>query len=330
MKLPYLLPSVVLAAAFLSGCGSSSTAPNPGTTTSPADEVKAIVADDPSADPGGAGYDGSDAILESAPLDFGQSSAPGLASAATDTCWFRQLQSTSATLTASGDTASMSVTLTRVNSGVLNVGACPTPGQSLFFTKNYTVTWTRAGTYTKGATVDPNLGEENSTAITRWRMVSASLPHTMLNAGDPVIDSVQFSKVDGSVSRTYTDPEALEDPTTWPQLAVGDSVQVKVYTSGPVPVMAFVHFDVSSGVHPRLQRRRLQYSTLAGAYQGAFVIHHGYFVGRPRGWRVRQAIWVDLVTRATLRDSGAGYAASGWGVPYRLQHPSSPSFAFNR
>lgn len=324
MKAQHLLLLAALTAAVLAGCNNTT---SPGTTNGPSlsDQVAAVIAADPAGDPSSAGFDGNDNVLESSP-SFSQVLYGRPGETLADTCWFRRVGTSNANHSATGDTTNLSITLTRTNTGVLSVGNCPNPGASPYFTKNYSVTWTRSGTYAKSPTADAVAGEEDATSITRWHLLTASLPHTVVNVGDPVIDSVSIGTVDGSLSKTYRDPTAMMDPQTWPQFAPGDSIVVKLYTGTP-NVFGFVHFDLNHGSHARLQRRRMLRQNLVGPYIGEFVVRHGYFNSRPRGWRVRQAIWVDLVTRATLRDPNAAYAGSGWGVPYRLPHPAGAGFA---
>ena len=122
---------------------------------------------------------------------------------------------------------------------------------------------------------------------------------------------------------TFTDPAALIDIATLPRFDDGDSVTVKVYTSDPANEAAFIHFDQSNSMGPKAWRRPLAFNG-SDAFVGTFRVRPGHGGGHFRGRRVRQAVWVDVLNRDTLRDTDAPYAADGWGLPYRLRGPGGP------
>jgi hypothetical protein len=324
MKRTALLLTLLLAVAATSGCNSTSN-PSGGT-----DLNKGLVADlvglDESADPNLAGMNLTD---EPEAADSPGRGFASLLAAIPDSvrvCWYRHLSNTSKSVEVTGDSTLMTATLVRTNVGALKGLDCsPRPWRggghdTTLFDKAYTVSWTRMAQFTKTAAASED-NEEDS----RWKLVSTSLAHTTLiapaDAVPPQITAVTLSGRDtlgAPMSVSFTDPTLLFNPATLPLFAEGDTVRIKVFTDAPANQVAFIHFDMASSDRGRCQRRPLLYVPADGAFEGVFRIAKGHGQFHHNGRRVRSAVWVDVMTRATLRDDTAPYSATGWGVPYRM------------
>ena len=181
--------------------------------------------------------------------------------------------------------------------------------------------WSRSAIYRRVPVEDEDeQGEEE----TRWRLVSLTLAKSTQLAPSlptPHIVSVTVTGIGGTA--TFSDPDQMYDPRTLPQFPLGSLVTVKVVTDGTDgDQRAYLHFDVQADDRPRARRRPLLYNSADGAFEGTFVVREGFGLRHRHHLRPRSAIWVDVLTKATIYDTDPSiYAASGWGVPYRLLRP---------
>ena len=161
---------------------------------------------------------------------------------------------------------------------------------------------------------------------TLWVLKSLTLAkatQTSPNLPTPQIVSITVSGQDSlgaPLSVTFTNPDEMFNPLSLPQFPVGDSIQVKVVTDGTdASQLAFIHFDNNASDRGQCWRRPMAFNAVDNAFEGAFKVREGWG-GRHHGnLRARSAVWVDVLTRPTLYDTDPGiYAASAWGVPYRL------------
>ncbi|MBI5838365.1 MAG: hypothetical protein HZB25_14090 [Candidatus Eisenbacteria bacterium] len=346
MKRLTLLLLAILAMAALAGCNSSSSV-NPGATDANKFEVAAVVSADESADPDLAGISLDDEPMEELGPGMGSGFAGALAIVPDSVriCWYRHLSHTTKDVSATGDTTLMTVTVSRMNDGVLRGQVCERGGKgrgrgdgrdTVLYTKNYSVTWTRSAELAKVAVASEE-NEEHS----RWKLLRTTLAHTTQTAPSvptPQILSVTVigrDSLGAPDSVVFTDPGAMFDPRTLPLFGPGDNVVVKVVTDSPADRMVFMHFDMASSDRGRCQRLGLPFIAAQNAFVGVFKVarpHHGNGRGMAPASedakvRPRSAVWVDVISKATIRDTEAPYAATGWGVPYRLRRPAPPSLA---
>jgi hypothetical protein len=311
--------------AALAGCNSST---KPAGTDLNKVQVSDLVSADESADPNLAGMNLADETDLSAADVQGMF---GVLAAIPDTvkvCWFRHLSQTDKTVEVTGDSTLETATLTRTNVGALRGTDC-TPHRGAhadttpLFDKAYTVTWTRMAQFTKMPATSDAFEDGG-----HWKLVRTSLAHSTQSSpavATPVIQSVTISGRDTlglPISVVFTDPTAMFDPATLPWFAPGDTVNLKILTDNPANQLAFIHFDMASSDRGRCQRMPIRYVAADNAFEAVFPVmrpQHGG--GHANGRRVRTAVWVDVMTKTTIRDTTEPYAATGWGIPYRLPRP---------
>lgn len=310
-------------------------------------QVATLVAADESADPNAYGlYD--DAEQEMVPSLTGHAWFQSASKDSARPCWFRHLSRTSRTVTAVGDTLVQTVTLTRSNSGEFVVGLCggghggghkgPGEGDSVLFRKGFKTTWTRVAQLEKVPADtsgheqgDHRVGEHGNTGDneegSHWRLKLVSLASSVQDSpsvSSPRIVKVTVSGQDSSgapVSRDFTDPTELFDPSLLPRFAKDSPVMVSVQTDDAASQVCFIHFDQDNGFRGHGGRRPLAYNPANNAFEGTFDVKGGSGEGHFRGKRVRQGIWVDVLTKTSISSPDAPYAAAGWGIPYRLDGP---------
>ena len=335
-RIPILL-SAALAACALAGCNSSgslgSTDPNKAVPA----ELQSPILNDESGNPDAAGMFAADeAGLDAVELlPAGNSKAEDALPDSVRLRWHRERTSFIDNWSRSGTADSVYVISERTVQGNLigKLKQAHHPDSTVYI-KPFGVKWSRTAIFKKIGVPTPD-GEEG----TLWVLQSLTLSHstqTIPNLPTPNILSVTVSGRDSTgapVSVTFTDPTAMYDPRSLPLFQLGDSIQVKVQTDGNAASQrAFFHFDMDGSDHNRCFRRPLAYNSEDGSFEGAFKVREG-FGGHHRGnLRPRSAVWVDVLTQPTLYDTDPNiYAATGWGVPYRLlrHHPMHMAAAGN-
>lgn len=304
------------AAALLAGCTSST---NPGTNTNSNMDaaLQGVVAADETADPNASGVMDADEITDD---PAGAPVLVGPLAAVPDTArviWWRTLTSTNFAINGSGTADSEYVTAQRNNTGLFH-GRLRRHAQadSVLYDKPYGVSWSRAAIYKKVAGLT---GEEG----THWMLNSLTLSRetqTSPTGQAPAITSVEVTDINTGGTATFTDPGQMYEPGSLPQFGIGDSVRVKVVTDGNFDSrLAFIHFDINASDRGRTWRRPLTYVGTDGAFEGSFKVREGYGRRHFRLLRARSAVWVDVLTRASIYDTDPGfYGVAGWGLPYRL------------
>jgi len=343
MKRLLLMFLAALAVLAFAGCNTTSSVTTPGnnngnTSTVPA-SLSPVLANDETADPAGAGvYGGSDGLGEIGSSDeavITGAFAPGLAIPdSIRLVWWRKINSFNYTLTRSGDTDSVAVSVSRTLNGVFNARYVHRKNKpdTLLYSKPFGVTWNRSAVFKKLPFSLSSSGEDG----TMWQLVLVSLAHAVQISPTgvtlPAIQSVTLTGHDSSgapLSVTFNDPTQLYDPRTLPMIPVGDSVSVKVVTDGnDSNQLAFIHFDWDGAALSTCWRRPLAYNSTDGAFEGSFKVREGFGGRHPGHLRARSAVWVDVITKATLDDTTAPYAGDAWGVPYRIFRHRGAAFAF--
>lgn len=336
----FLLP--VLALAAFAGCNTVSSVTTPGgnnSNTTVPQALQAVIAADETNDPVASGAYGGSTGQDELGAAEASSVTPSYAASlvlpdSTRLNWWRKINSFDYTLGKGGDSDSVSVSVSRTLSGVLNGKLVHRHGKpdTLLFSKPFGVTWSRSAIYRK-LPVSDGRDEDDS----KWMVTALSLAHAVQTAPTgvtlPAIQSVTVSGHDSSgaaVSVTFTDPTRLYAPGSLPNFPVGDSVQVKVVTDGDgTGQLAFIHFDFENSGKCQTWRRPLAYNVADGGFVGSFKVREGYGGRHPHGIRARSAVWVDVLSKATLFDTTAPYAGDAWGVPYRLFRHKGAGFAFN-
>jgi hypothetical protein len=329
-----LLLTLLLGLAALAGCNSSSTL-SPGVTTLAGDAaVVGVVRLDESADPAAAGVIGGDTAPDEW-VDSEPGRAAGFAGVAEilpDTSrilWWRKVTSYETNITRSGTADSVLVSALRTNTGLFK-GRLHLKGRrdTLVYEKPYAMNWTRTAVFVKGVA---DSGEEG----TRWVLRSISLASGVqvpVIATTPVIRSVVVSgNVGGTpTSVTFDDPGKLYDAASLPRFDIGDSVSVRVFTDGTdAGQLAYIHFDRNGDDRGRAWRRPLAFNSATGAFEGSFRVREGFGKGHKKQLRPRSAVWVDVLSRDTIYDTTAPYAATCWGLPYRLVRRGGHDLAMN-
>src|SRR5205823_14998443 len=139
---------------------------------------------------------------------------------------------TSRTLTASGDSANMTMVLTRTNDGTFVGRLCAYRGHtfgggdSVLYRKGFRTTCTRSAVLQSVPDVEPDSGEEG----THWVLKQVSLAYSRQDSplvASPRISKITISGTDTSgapASVAFTDPSALFDPHGLPVFASGTQV----------------------------------------------------------------------------------------------------------
>lgn len=347
MKRMNLALMALAASLALAGCNSSNSLLGGGgdggdkAVNQARTEASTLIATDESADPNAYGlYDESESEMSPSLSD-----RPWFQSASKDSarpCWFRRLSRTVRTVTAVGNTLQQTVTLSRSNSGVFIVKMCvgsggghqsSGDGDSVLFRKGFKTTWTRMAQLEK-VPGDPSGDGHGNTRETEegshWRLKLVSLASSVQDSpsvSSPRILKVTVSGEDSSgapLSREFTDPTVLFDPSTLPRFAKDSPVTVSVQTDDAASEVCFIHFDQANGGRGHGGRRPLAYNSATQSFEGVFDVKGGSGEGHFRGMRVRQGIWIDVLTKATFTSATEPYASAGWGIPYHLDGPRHP------
>ena len=325
-----LLTFTALASFALFGCNSTSNTGGNNNGGVPA-ELQAVINNDDAGNPAAAGvYGGTDGQDELG-LDAAALSGPGSSSPIPDTLkfrWFRKPTSFSDNHSRSGTADSVFVVSHREVTGLLNGilkvrhnQGHSAQADSVLYQKPFGVSWNRSAIYKKMTL--PTADGEDGTLWVLKSLTLAKATQTSPNLPTPQIVSVTVSGQDSSgapLSVTFTDPDQMYDPLSLPKFPLGDSISVKVVTDGTdASQVAFIHFDNNASDHSQCWRRPLAFNSADNAFEGAFKVREGWGGRHHNNLRARSAVWVDIMTRPTLYDTDPGiYAASAWGVPYRL------------
>ncbi|HVP38084.1 MAG TPA: hypothetical protein VMS93_02755 [Candidatus Saccharimonadales bacterium] len=330
-----LLAAVALIA--LGGCGSSnlsspsSSNPNVGDAT-----LTSILPLDQSDDPLASGMlggtdSGPDETVDGAPgLLPGSAMLQDVLPDSSRILWWRKVTSFTTNFSKSGTPDSVFVVAQRTNTGqFLGLVHLAHPRRdSLLYRKDYQMSWTRSAIYTKQPVPTANC-EEN----THWLLKSL----TLADGVTPGVSSPAISRVvvsgngqSGPTSVTFDDPTKMYQPGSLPLFQIGDSILVQVFTDGSdANQRAFIHFDIAASDKGRTWRRPMAYNPATGAFEGSFVVREGWGKNHFGMVRPRSAVWVDVLSKATIYDTTAPYAANCWGVPYRLFRHQGDGLALN-